>query len=84
MFILSRRPTGNIHPACSKSNSPPVSVLEKSERFSTLPLLYVAGFDSLFLEVLLVVFLGAIKFRSRDNFGHDGFLENSFFNQNVL
>jgi hypothetical protein len=47
-------------------------------------LLDVAGFDSLFFEVLLVVFLGAIKLRSGSNFRHDRLLEDSLFNQHVL
>jgi hypothetical protein len=53
-------------------------------RFKSLRLLYVAGFNSLFLEILLVVFLGPIKFRSRSDFGHDRPLEDSFLDEDIL
>ncbi len=47
-------------------------------------LLYVTGFNSLLFEVLLVVFLGPIKLRSRSDLGHDRPLKHSFFSEYIL
>src|SRR5580704_3515091 len=65
-------------------SSPGIATTSRELRYSLPCLLDVAGFNSLFFEILLVIFLGAVKFRSRSNFGDDRALEHSFFNQDFL